>query len=67
MNLFLSLGAVHDGESGAEDCQPSYNNIMTPVAGRFENSMILTFSTCSINAFKKILLSNKYLKSEFFN
>jgi len=58
MNLFFSLGAVHDGESGAEDCQPSSNNIMTPVAGRFD-VMILTFSTCSKNSFKKTLLSNK--------
>ena len=60
MNLFFSLGAVHDGTSGAENCPANNNNIMTPVSGsRGVYTMILTFSTCSINAFKKTLLSNK--------
>ena len=66
MNLFLSLGAVHDGAYGAENCPPSNNNIMTPVAGSFD-TMILTFSICSLNAFKKTLISNKYLKLKFIN
>ena len=66
MNLFFSLGAVHDGTSGAENCSFSNNNIMTAAAGNFD-TMILTFSTCSINAFKKTLTSNKYLKSKFIH
>jgi len=60
MNLFFSLGAVHDGTSGAENCPANNNNIMTATAGsQGVYTMILTFSTCSINAFKKTLLSNK--------
>ena len=60
MNLFFSLGAVHDGTSGAENCPANNNNIMTATAGsQGVYTMILTFSTCSINAFKKTLLLNK--------
>ena len=60
MNLFFSLGAVHDGTSGAENCPANNNHIMTATAGsQGVYTMILTFSTCSINAFKKTLLSNK--------
>ena len=64
MNLFFSLGAVHDGTLGAENCPANNNNIMTPAAGLpGVSKMILTFSTCSINAFKKTLLAtNKYFK-----
>ena len=32
---------------------------MTPKAGDFKNKMILTFSSCSISAFKQTIL-NKY-------
>ena len=60
MNLFFSLLAVHDGEYGNENFPANNNNIITPVSGtRGVYTMILTFSTCSINAFKKKLLSNK--------
>ena len=60
MNLFFSLGAVDDGTSGAENCPASDNNIMTPVSGYFINKMILTFSSCSISAFKQTIF-NKYV------
>ena len=62
MNVISSLGAVHDGDSSAMSCLASDNNIMTPIAGlKGVYKMILTFSSCSINAFKKTLLtSNKY-------
>ena len=58
MNLFFSLGAVHDGAYGAENCPPSNYNIMIEKTGIFD-TMLLTFSNCSINAFKKTLLATK--------
>ena len=69
MKLFFSLGAVHDETSGAENCPANNNNIMTASAGSpGVDTMILTFSACSINAFKKTLLATKkYLKSKFIH
>ena len=64
MNQILSLGAIHDetkfGDTDATNCLASDNNIMTSKAGAPDvTKMILTFSSCSIRAFKQILL-NKY-------
>ena len=67
MNLFFSLGAVHDGTSGAENCPANNDNIMTATVGLETFYTLLTFSTCSINAFKKTLLLNKYLKYKFIH
>ena len=56
------LGAVHDGTAyegiDATAC-PSYgNNIMTPSVGRFYDAKAMYyFSECSIEAFKKTLLT----------
>ena len=61
MNLICSLGAYHDGGTEAKDCPASNNNIMTEVSGIFRK-MILTFSSCSISAFKQTIL-NKYDQS----
>ena len=56
INLIFSLGAYHDGNPGADNCPSSNNNIMTSRAGAV-NKMILTFSSCSIIAFKKTIFN----------
>ena len=61
MNRILSLGAYHDGFLDASKCPASDNNIMTSNAGAPNvTKMILTFSSCSISAFKQTIF-NKYV------
>ena len=63
MLIFLfSLGAGHDG--GSDDmyksCPTTQNYVMTPVAGASSDNLLnaLKFSSCSVNAFKSVLLAN---------
>jgi hypothetical protein len=56
---------VHDGtkhlEIDATSCPPYLNNIMTPSTGTFDNTNALYyFSKCSIEAFKKTLLTSDH-------
>ena len=54
-----SLGAFHDGTGDSVLCPASANNMMTNGFGLFNStSYYLTFSNCSINSFKKTLLSH---------
>ena len=59
---FIRLGAVHDGLNDenrydASSCPASANNIMTPNVGAFfDANAMFYFSTCSIQAFKSVLL-----------
>ena len=60
---YFSLGAVHDGtvinSADASQCPASDNYIMTPNLGAFSNPHNLYYySNCSINQFKKTLLSS---------
>ena len=76
INLFLnnlSLGAIHDEQAyygeDARSCPESNNNIMVSQSGfTFKNiPNILTFSKCSIQSFKKILLtSEKFVELKNF-
>jgi hypothetical protein len=62
-NRNYSLGAVHDGkkfETTDDDSCLTLGNIMTPVFGSSPNPD-LSFSKCSIDAFKKNLLTSDKL------
>ncbi len=64
-----NLGAVHDGLWGESSsaCPESDNFIMTPGLGTFRKNLdnLFRFSTCSLNAFKAVLLTeNKKSVSE---
>jgi hypothetical protein len=64
-NRIYSLGAVHDGQkyetTDATSC-PSNRNIMTPTFGSSPNpDTHLSFSKCSIDAFKENLLTSDKL------
>lgn len=53
---------MHDGLAGTVSafCPESANYIMTPGIGTYQNNLLnlLRFSSCSINAFKSLILSN---------
>ena len=62
---FYSLGAIHDGTSYNDQDASSCNaniSIMTKLAGNApqNESAYLTFSKCSINSFKYLLLTPNY-------
>ena len=61
-STYFRLGAIHDGSTDygndATSCPASNNNIMTPSFGLFNvNGSYLTYSSCSISAFKSFLLT----------
>ena len=57
-----NLGAGHDGESAApyNSCPTTDNHIMTPSIGVHTSNLlnVLRFSSCSLVAFKSVLLAN---------
>ena len=60
--IFKSLGAAHDGQGTSVSCPESDFYIMTPYFGIETNNLLnsLRFSSCSLIAFKNILLTNQY-------
>ena len=54
-----SLGVSHDGDSDFSQCSHYDNYIMTPLIGFYAKNPQnqFRFSKCSINAFKRILLT----------
>ena len=61
-STYFSLGAIHDGSTAfgidAKSCPASMNNIMTSTSGLHNvNGSFLTYSSCSISAFKSTLLA----------
>ncbi len=58
----LSLGSSHDGLPGqfSAFCPASSNFIMTPGIGSYQTNLLnlLQFSSCSIQAFKALILTN---------
>ena len=57
-----NLGSGHDGDNNApySSCNTTANHIMTPSVGVFSSNLLnqLSFSSCSLVAFKSVLLNN---------
>jgi hypothetical protein len=53
------LGASHDGSGNAVQCSATSNYIMVQDVGNIQNTQnLFFFSTCSIKAFKSLLLTS---------